>query len=320
MTAGGDQKQIVPREAPTMYFVGVTTGQSAIQTIFPRWAEILSLADAQLEGVDLPLHAPPEAYRQVVAQIREDPLSLGALVTSHKLDLLAAARDLFDELDRYARLCDEISCIAKHGGKVVGRAFDPVTAGIALEKMAGPGYWRERAADVLCLGAGGAGVALTTYLADRRPAGDRPRRLVLVDVDGERLRSLRALVQALAPAGMAVAYVHNRDPAENERLLGTLSPGSLVVNATGMGKDIPGSPLPRKARFPRQGIVWELNYRGPRPFYRRALVQAESRSLQVVDGWDYFLIGWAEIIGEVFGCEISAEAFAQMAAVAERMR
>jgi shikimate 5-dehydrogenase len=255
-----------------------------------------------------------------VAQIRQDRLSRGALITSHKLDLLAAARELFDELDRYAELCGEISCISKRDGQVRGRAFDPVTVGTALERLAGRGYWREREADVLCLGAGGAGVALATYLADRRPAGDRPRRLLLVDVNRERLRSLAGLVERLDPAGMAVELVHNREAAANERLLAALPPGSLVVNATGMGKDIPGSPLPEEAVFPRQGIVWELNYRGARPFYRRALAQAEVQELAVADGWDYFLIGWAQIVGEVFEVEIGEEAFARMAAVAEEIR
>jgi len=41
----------------------------------------------------------PEAYCKAVAQIKYDPLSLGALVTTHKIDLLTAARDMFDYLD-----------------------------------------------------------------------------------------------------------------------------------------------------------------------------------------------------------------------------
>ncbi len=79
---------IVRQNIPTMYFIGVTTGQSSIMRLFPLWAELLGLKHAQLVGVDLPLHAAPEQYRQVVAQIKNDPLSLGALVTTHKIDLL----------------------------------------------------------------------------------------------------------------------------------------------------------------------------------------------------------------------------------------
>ena len=41
-----------------------------------------------------------------------------------------------------------------------------------------------------------------------------------------------------------------------------LPAGSLVINATGLGKDRPGSPLTDHCKFPENGLVWELNYRG----------------------------------------------------------
>src|SRR5437868_11826580 len=95
----GPSPAVVRRDRPTMYFIGVTTGQSSIMRLFPVWAGILGIADAQLVGVDAPLHADAGIYRAAVDQIKDDVLSLGALVTTHKVDLLAAAADLFDELD-----------------------------------------------------------------------------------------------------------------------------------------------------------------------------------------------------------------------------
>ena len=80
-----------------MYFIGVTTGQSSITRLFPEWVTILGLGDAELVGVDLPIHADRDRYRDTVTQIKDDPLSLGALVTTHKVDLLEATRDLFDD-------------------------------------------------------------------------------------------------------------------------------------------------------------------------------------------------------------------------------
>ena len=38
-------------EKPTFYFIGVTTGQSSIMRVFPKWAELLGL-DAQIKGID----------------------------------------------------------------------------------------------------------------------------------------------------------------------------------------------------------------------------------------------------------------------------
>lgn len=78
-------------EKPTFYFIGVTTGQSSIMRVFPKWAELLGL-DAQIKGIDFQPHSPAEQYREAVEFLKNDPLSLGALVTTHKLDLYRAAR------------------------------------------------------------------------------------------------------------------------------------------------------------------------------------------------------------------------------------
>ncbi len=85
--------RITRQDVPTMYFIGVTTGQSTMTRLFPHWAAILGLDGARLVGVDLPLQASVEQYRQVVAQIKHDPLSMGALVTTHKINLFNAAQD-----------------------------------------------------------------------------------------------------------------------------------------------------------------------------------------------------------------------------------
>jgi shikimate 5-dehydrogenase len=77
-----------------------------------------------------------------------------------------------------------------------------------------------------------------------------------------------------------------------------LSPCSLVVNGTGLGKDAPGSPITDAAVFPRNGIAWDFNYRGDLAFLRQARAQAPSRRLRVEDGW-------LCVIGDVFHRDIS---------------
>src|SRR5438034_166077 len=84
-----------------------------------------------------------------------------------------------------------------------------------------------------------------------------------------------------------VRYVDNSDPEVNDRLLAELHPGALVINATGMGKDTPGSPITDAAEFPRGAHVWELNYRGELEFLHQAQRQAQTRGLRVEDGWRY---------------------------------
>ena len=87
-----------------------------------------------LTGWDLPIHAPEERYREAVRAIRDDPENLGAVVTTHKLDLYRAARDLFAEVNEYTRRLDEVSCISKDNGRLQGWALDPVSIGRALPR------------------------------------------------------------------------------------------------------------------------------------------------------------------------------------------
>jgi shikimate 5-dehydrogenase len=94
---------------------------------------------------------------------------------------------------------------------------------------------------------------------------------------------------------------------------------SLIINATGMGKDTPGSPLTSHALFPKNGIAWELNYRGELDFLHQALNQAGSRRLTIEDGWLYFLHGWTQVIAQVLGVKIEEEVFERLAGIAGRI-
>ena len=107
----------VPATQPTIYFIGVTTTQSSIMRVFPEWAKALGLKDAVIKGIDFKPHSSAEEYREAVEFIKNDPLSLGALVTTHKIDLYNACKDQFEYLDPYAVTLGEISSISKKDGK-----------------------------------------------------------------------------------------------------------------------------------------------------------------------------------------------------------
>jgi shikimate dehydrogenase len=298
----------------TLLFIGVDTGGSSIMKLFPRWAEILRL-DAGIEGWDLPLGAGPAAYRQAVRLVADDPRIAGALVTSHKLGVYRHAGALFDELDRYARLCREVSCISRRGTRLRGHAKDPITAGLAMDEFLRPDHWQDRAAQVLCLGAGGAGTAITVRLLTTTPV---PARIVVADKDPARLAALGAICQDLGATAVELTRVAGATDAD--ALLAGLPRGSLVVNATGMGKDVPGSPLSDRARFPVGALVWDLNYRGDLHFLRQARRQAGERGLTLHDGWRYFLHGWSAHVAEVYDLDLPRQAFARLAEAAEPFR
>jgi shikimate dehydrogenase len=295
--------RLEPAAEPTMYFIGVTTGSSSIMRVFPAWAEHLGL-DAIIKGIDLPLHADAERYREVVRFIREDPNSLGALVTTHKLDLLKATHDLFDELGDDAALLEEISSISKSDGRLVGHAKDPITSGLSLQAIVPDGYWAESDAELLILGAGGSSLALSLYLHWRHASGvDVPRRVVVTNRSPGRLEEMRAVHDRIGFA-LSAAYVHAPELSDNDRQLASLPDGSVVINATGLGKDRPGSPLTDDARFPRGGVAWDFNYRGDLLFLEQAQRQRDARALRVIDGWEYFIHGWTRVIAEVFAIDL----------------
>jgi len=311
--------EVITKQVPTFYFIGVTTKQSSIMKVFPLWMKELGRPEIVIEGVDLQIHDTREAYRRAVAQIKYDPLSLGALVTTHKIDLLNAARDMFDYLDSYAQICGEVSCISKRDGLLEGHAKDPITAGMSLDAMLGKDYFARTGGAVLCFGAGGSAVAIALHFINKKEPGDRPRRFVVVNRSTPRLDHLREMV-AKHDTDIAFEYVHNEDPRVNDAIMATMPEGSIVINATGMGKDRPGSPITDAGLFPRNGIAWELNYRGTLEFMHQALAQRESRNLRVEDGWLYFLHGWTQVIAQVLHTPIEGALFERLAQIAETVR
>lgn len=300
-------------------FVGVTATQSSINRVFPRWARVLDLEPVEFAPVDLELDTDPDRYREVVVGIRDEPRHRGALVTSHKVHLLSAARDLFDELDQHAELLGEVSCIAKDGDRLLGFAKDPITAGRSLEDFVPAGHFTGGESEVLCLGAGGAGLAIAVHLLSKDPACGQPQRVTLVNRSQPRLDECDEVLRRLGVRDR-VELVRNEDPDRNDDLVADLPAGSLVVNATGMGKDRPGSPVTDRAPFPVDGLAWELNYRGELDFLHQARRQAERTGLTVEDGWRYFIHGWSEVVAEVFNLELPPEILDELSDEATKAR
>ena len=73
---------------------------------------------------------------------------------------------------------------------------------------------------------------------------------------------------------VVVEYVLHTDPHRNDGLLATLPEESLVINATGMGKDRRSSPFTDAGLFPLHNVALDLNYRGELDFLRQARTQA----------------------------------------------
>ena len=269
-------------------FIGVTTQQSSTKELWPRWIEALGI-DAGLVGMDIAPDAPSAEYRAAIQRL-QDPSIVGAVITTHKMHVYRHCRDLFTSADPHVEMLGEVACITKEGRGLAAHTVDPASAKRVLAEMLLPGHW-PTGAEALVLGAGGAGAAIALSLAEDT------NRITVADVRRERLDRVSSL-----------ALETEQIPAHGDadHLVDALPPASLIVNATGLGKDAPGSPVSDGAVFPRHGVVWELNYRGELRFLDQARRQQQDRSLSVHDGWRLFLHGWAHAINLLFGTHANA--------------
>jgi shikimate 5-dehydrogenase len=219
------------------------------------------------------------------------------LVTTHKVHVFRHAGDLFTGFDADAENLGEVNCIVRRPGRLTGLATDTLTSGLALNEILGGTRFSDSA---LILGAGGAAVAL----AENLYRGHDPREVILTDILAARLEQ----VCALTPARCELVG----GAEDHDRLLAGLPPGSLIVNATGMGKDRPGCPITSSARFPDRAVAWDFNYRGDLAF----LDLARAQGACTADGWNYFLHGWSQVMCRVFGFDLTADLFGSMRAAA----
>lgn len=304
---------------PTFYFIGVTTTKSSIMTVFPKWANALGLKDAVIKGIDIEIHAPAQDYIDVVTFIKNDPLSLGALVTTHKLDLYEATEHLFEYLDSHALRFRELSSISKRNGQLRGHAKDPISSGLTMENFIPQGFWREHKGDAFIMGAGGSALAISSHLTQAKFGDDVPSRIVIANRSTPRLKEAEdKLSDIMTP--VKFEYLNGPEPTDNDRFMEDIKPYSLIINATGLGKDRPGSPLTSEGVFPANSLVWELNYRGNLVFLDQANAQKEKQNLTIEDGWIYFIHGWTQVIAEVFNIDITGERLSMCEEIAQTLR
>jgi shikimate 5-dehydrogenase len=245
----------------------------------------------------------PENYREAVNFLKNDPLSLGALVTTHKLDLFQACKDMFDVIDPHATLMAETSCISKRDGQLICKAKDPISSGLSLDGFLPEDHFANTGAELFSMGAGGSTIALTWHLMQEILGDNRPKRIVVSDRSRPRLVHIREIYESLG-CDIPIEYRLVKTAKDNDDILASMAVGSVVINATGLGKDAPGSPLSDAANFPKNAIIWELNYRGDLVFLDQAKAAKAAQGLQIEDGWTYFIHGWTQVMAEVFSIEI----------------
>ncbi|WP_433367491.1 shikimate dehydrogenase family protein [Actinoplanes sp. CA-142083] len=282
----------------TLWFVGVSTGRSLVNAAFPLWMADLG-REIRLVGRDVPVGAPAGTYRALLSELRTGA-ARGAVITSHKVAVRRSAGDLIDWLDPMANECGEVNALRWADGVLSGFARDPMSVGRVVDEIWPGGE------QVVCLGAGGSAIALGRHLLTRP---ESPRRMVFADRSDAAAGHLRTV---LTPWAERISVHVGAGPWDT--LVASSPSGTLVVNATGLGKDRPGSPLSADVTFPGAAVVWDLNYRGDLALLRQARRRGD---LVAHDGWQLFCHGWAAALAPILdlpGEPAIARRFAELAA------
>lgn len=274
-------------ETSSVYYVGITAHASAGARCLPLWSEAMSLP-IRLVCVN----APPGSSRDaLLSLLRSDESAVGALFTGHKAEL---GRDLggYASVTNDVRRLNEVGTLRVKDGGLHASAHDVAASRHVIEDFLGHALWQHGGRQAVVLGAGGAGLAVATELA-RHPAVER---VVITEASAERQREVRRIL-ATEPAGARIELLA---ASLNNDVVAAALPGALVVNATGMGKDVPGSPLTEGTPLPARSLFWELNYRGERPFLTRVRAAAADSGGRAADGWDFFVRSWYEALRTIF--------------------
>ncbi|MFT4219280.1 MAG: hypothetical protein QM611_02010 [Microbacterium sp.] len=306
-------------------FVGISTAGSSVHDAFTLWAPMVS-PGAALRGVDIAEDAEPEVFRRLVRSMRDNPRVAGAVVTSHKLRLYRAVADLLDSADPFVSITHEINSLDTRRGRIAAYARDAQSLDIVLDTT-GAGEPRPRR-PFTCLGAGGSAIALmlamgldvtesldTGRAVSRRGPAARGA-LAIVGRRPEALQEISAVRERAGLTSMALELVLAGDPQEFTAAANATPVGGVIANATGLGKLDPGSPVITADGFAPDTLAWDFNYRGPLTF----LQQARAAGVPAVDGWDYFVAGWAAALSAITDRALTAEAYDQFRDASQPLR
>lgn len=290
-------------ETTHMQFVGVTTRSSFVHNVFEGWASCLG-ASIILDPQDISLGAPPDVYRTTITALRNGyPTLRGALITSHKAAVFDSCADMFDCVSEDAARLGEVGMVYWSDDRFCAGANDVFsTQRVATELLLNSGNWLDGCRRAVILGAGGAGVALAnTMLLDPEL---RCTEVIIVESNGSRADRISELVKAW-DSKVPVSVIQSTGLADE--VVKQSGVGSLIVNATGLGKDRPGSPVSRRVVFPEKSFIWEFNYRFLQQemptFLETAREQESKRGLKIEDGWDYFIWGWLVVMSRVLAID-----------------
>ena len=276
-------------------FLGVSTGSSAVNLLFPRWCEVLGV-DWTLEGVDLPIGSDPGQYRNFGFNARRPD---NRCIDNFTQGSCLRRREQPSRPSRaFVRGVRRSGSIASRWKEFWwGGVSDVASGGEILKSLFSSEQWLSGQREVLIIGGGGAGLAAAWNIAVNGIGS--ARRILIVEHSLERSSKIQDLV-ANWPTKCRVDVLSGSGSGDLD-VVTSFSDGSLIINASGVGKDQPGSPVSDSVVFPLASTFWEFNYRGDLPLMHRAYLQERFPRTKVEDGKRYFATGWSVVMSKVAG-------------------
>jgi len=290
-------------------FIGVTTKSSSVVNIFHAWCDILEV-NWELVHWDLPVDCHSNEYSRIASSFRSEEI-IGGLVTTHKANLFINEWRNFDLLEPLSLILNEIGVVFKRDGELCGGVSDVKSGGVILKTLTDSQIWRDGNRHVYILGAGGAGLAALWNLIYFGIGN--AKHISVVEPNPNRREIARQLSSYVK--NYKVEVLPGNDGIANE-YIDNSEIGSLIINASGLGKDRFGSPISSNFIFPERAIVWEFNYRGDLKFLKQAKDQENERKLIILDGFEYFACGWSVVMSRVAGKVWTHDVFREFLKVA----
>lgn len=277
------------------FFLGVSTKSSLVNKTFPIWMDVFS-QKIDLETFDLQLRSGPEMYVSFIDGIQRP--CVGSLITSHKTDIFETCSHLFNDISEDAVALREISAVRRDQyGNLFGHNTDIAGSSRSLRRLTLENEsWLSGNRNIIILGAGGACLSLIKSIRENIGCANK---VLITEKRPDRLETVREIAERNA------FEVGLKDASYVSDAINESGKNPLIINATGMGKDIPGSPIPNPDDVPGDATFWELNYRGELDLFRR--LKAASKGIMVADGWDFFVDGWMNNILFVLNISLSDE-------------
>lgn len=265
-------------------FLGVSTSKSLVNEAFPRWMNVLE-KDISLQTFDLPIGSSEKSYLQYCSELKH-PNVVGSLITSHKTEIYEYCRGQFSILSNEATKLREISAIRNTDtlGELHGHNTDLEGARRSFEKLSVQNdNWISGSREVVIIGAGGACISILHCIQEHFPEVEK---VSVTEISQERITTAKEIADN--NSFRAEFFLSS----ETERRIANSGKAPLVINASGVGKDTPGSPVSNTSCFPKNSTFWELNYRGDRELFFRLRDQSGSANFTIEDGWQFFVDGW----------------------------